>query len=110
MPKPKTHFERVSLKIAKKRIAGFKAVQRGGEDSLRIKRTIGVDVSEEVVNAFEAGIVFGRMVETRRPRPNPLWSEEEWLQTLMKAVGKKAESKIRERNAGLDGDGQQHDG
>ena len=30
----------------------------------RDKRTIGVDVSEEVVNAFEAGIVFGRMVES----------------------------------------------
>ena len=41
------------------------------------KRTIGVDVSEEVVNAFEAGIVFGRMVESRRPRRHPLWSENE---------------------------------
>jgi hypothetical protein len=31
-------------------------------------RIIGsVDVSEEVVNAFEARIVFGRMVENRRP-------------------------------------------
>jgi hypothetical protein len=74
------------------------------------KRTIGVDVSEEVVNAFEAGIVFGRMVEIRRPRRHPLWSEEEWLQALIKVVGKKAESKVREWNAGLDGDGQQHDG
>jgi hypothetical protein len=41
------------------------------------KRTIGVEVSEEVVNAFEAGIVFGRMVENRRPRRNPLWSDDE---------------------------------
>jgi hypothetical protein len=60
------------------------------------KRTIGVDVSEELVNAFEAGIVFGRMAESRRPRRHPLWSEDEWLQALIKAVGKKAESKIRE--------------
>jgi hypothetical protein len=70
------------------------------------KRTIGVEVSEEVVNAFEAGIVFGRMVENRRPRRNPLWSDDEWLQALIKAVGKKAESKVREWNAGLNGDGQ----
>jgi hypothetical protein len=59
------------------------------------KRTIGVDASEEMVNAFEAGIVFGRMVENRRPRHNPLWSEEEWLQALIKAVVKKEESKVR---------------
>jgi hypothetical protein len=56
------------------------------------KSTIGVDASEEVVNAFEAGIVFGRMVESRRH--HPLWSDEEWLQALIKAVGNKAESKI----------------
>jgi hypothetical protein len=72
------------------------------------KRTIGVEVSEEVVNAFEAGIVFGRMVQSRRR--HPLWSEDEWLQALIKAVGKKAESKVREWNAALNGDGQQHDG
>jgi hypothetical protein len=74
------------------------------------KRTIGVDVSEDVVSAFEAGIVFGRMVENRRPRRKPLWSDEEWLQALIKAVGKKAESKVREWNAGVNGDGQQDDG
>jgi len=60
------------------------------------------------VNAFEAGIVFGRMVQSRRR--HPLWSEDEWLQALIKAVGKKAESKVREWNAALNGDGQQHDG
>ena len=65
------------------------------------KRTIGVGVSEEVVNAFEAGIVFGRMVENRRPRRNPLWSDDEWLQALIKAVGKEAESKVREWNEGI---------
>ena len=54
------------------------------------KRTIGVDVPEEVVSAFEAGIVFGRMVEARRPKRHPLWSDDEWLQALMKTVGKKA--------------------
>ena len=58
------------------------------------KRTIGVDAPEEVVNAFEAGIVFGRMVESRRPSRFPLWSEDEWLQALIKAVGKKAESNV----------------
>jgi hypothetical protein len=58
----------------------------------RNKRTNGV--SEEVVNAFEAGIVFGRMVENRSPRRAPLWSEDEWLQALLKAVGKKAESGV----------------
>jgi hypothetical protein len=52
------------------------------------KKTIGVDASEEVVNAFEAGIVFGRMVENRRPKRAPLWSEDEWRQALIKAVGK----------------------
>jgi hypothetical protein len=62
----------------------------------RDKRTIGVDASEEVVNTFEAGIVFRRMVESRRPKRHPLWSDEEWLQALIKAVGKKAESKVRE--------------
>ena len=73
------------------------------------KRTIGVDASEEVVNAFEAGIVFGRMVESRRR--HPLWSEDEWLQALIKAVGKKAESKVRELNADFSGEGRQrHDG
>jgi len=55
------------------------------------KGTIGVDASEEVVNAFEAGIVFGRMVENRRPKRSPLWSEDEWRQALIKAVGKKSE-------------------
>ena len=50
----------------------------------------GVEASEEVVNAFEAGIVFGRMVEIRRPKRHPLWSDDEWLQALIKAVGKKA--------------------
>ena len=75
----------------------------------RDKRTNGVDASEEVMNAFEAGIVFGRMVESRRPRHAPLWSDEEWLQALIKAVGKKAESKVRE-SAGLNGKGQpRHD-
>ena len=64
------------------------------------KKTNGVDASEEVVSAFEAGIVFGRMVESRRPRRHPLWSEEEWLQALIKAVGKKA-AKVREWNAGI---------
>lgn len=64
------------------------------------KGTIGAEASEEVVNAFEAGIVFGRMVENRRPRPNPLWSEDEWLQALIKAVGKKA-AKVRGWNAGI---------
>jgi hypothetical protein len=58
------------------------------------KRTIGADVSEEVVIAFEAGIVFGRMVETRRPKRHPLWSDEEWLQALTKAVRKKATSQV----------------
>ena len=67
----------------------------------RDKRTNGVDASEEVMNAFEAGIVFGRMVENRRPRPNPLWSDDEWLQALIKAVGKKAESKVREWNESI---------
>jgi hypothetical protein len=60
------------------------------------KTTIEIDASEEVVNAFEAGIVFGRMVEIRRPKRHPLWSDDEWLQALIKAVGKKAESKVRE--------------
>jgi len=64
----------------------------------RDKRTIGVDVSEEVVTAFEAGIVFGRMVESRRPKRHPLWSDDEWLQALIKAIGKKGESKDRDRN------------
>ena len=62
----------------------------------KVKSTNGVDASEEVMNAFEAGIVFGRLVEARRPTRNPLWSEEEWRQALVKAVGKKAESTIRE--------------
>jgi hypothetical protein len=62
------------------------------------KRTTAVDVSEEVVTAFEAGIVFGRMVEARRPRRHPLWSDNEWLEALIKAVGKEAESKVRKRN------------
>ena len=56
------------------------------------RKTIEVDASEEVVNAFEAGIVFGRMVENRRPKHAPLWSEDEWRQALIKAVGKKAKS------------------
>ena len=73
------------------------------------KRTIGVEASEEVVNAFEAGIVFGRMVESRRPKRHPLWSDDEWLQALIKAVGKKAESKVQGRNGGFGRD-QMHDG
>jgi hypothetical protein len=71
----------------------------------RDKRTIGVDVSDEVVSAFEAGVVFGRMVEARRPRRDPLWSDEEWLQALIKALGKQAESKVREWNEGLSREG-----
>jgi hypothetical protein len=64
------------------------------------KRTIGVDVSEELVSAFEAGIVFGRMVESRHPRRHPLWSEAEWIQALIKVAGKKAEPKVREKWTG----------
>ena len=67
----------------------------------RDKRANGMGVSEEVLNAFEAGIVFGRMVEARRPRRDPLWSDDEWLQALIKAVGKEAESRVREWNAGI---------
>jgi hypothetical protein len=54
----------------------------------RDKKTIEVDASEEAVNAFEAGIIVGRMVENRRPKRTPLWSEDEWRQALIKAVGK----------------------
>jgi hypothetical protein len=84
-----------------------------GEWMAKEKRTngveaSGVEASEEVVNAFEAGIVFGRMVESRRPKRHPLWSDDEWLQALNKAVGKKAESKDRE-NAGFSGE-QRHGG
>jgi hypothetical protein len=68
------------------------------------KRTTGIDASEEVVNAFEAGIVFGRMVENRRPKRTPLWSEDEWRQALIKTVGKKVE--VREWNEGLSREGQ----
>jgi hypothetical protein len=67
---------------------------RIGDRMARDKKTIGVDASEEVVNAFEAGIVFGRMVESRRPKRHPLWSDEEWLQALTKAVRKKATSQV----------------
>jgi len=73
----------------------------GGGEMAR-KKTSTSWTSEEVATAFEAGIVFGRMVENRRPRRSPLWSEEEWLQALAKAVGKKERSTIREwtENAG----------
>ena len=67
----------------------------------RDKRVNGTGLSEEVVNAFEAGIVFGRMVEARRPKRDPLWSDEEWLQALIKAVGKKKESTVLEWNEGI---------
>jgi hypothetical protein len=63
----------------------------GGRGMVKDKGTIGAEPSEKVVNAFEAGIVFGRMVENRRPRRSPLWSEDEWRQALIKAVGKKSE-------------------
>jgi hypothetical protein len=63
-----------------------------------------VDVSEEVVNAFEAVIVFGRMVESRRPKHHPLWSDDEWLQGLIKAVGKK--SKVSRVECGSSGEEQ----
>jgi hypothetical protein len=72
------------------------AENRIGGGVAKDKRTIGVDASEEVVTAFEAGIVFGRMVESRRPKHAPLWSANEWRQALIKAVGKKAKSKGRE--------------
>jgi hypothetical protein len=73
-----------------------------GDGMARDKRRNGAGgVSEEVVNAFEAGIVFGRMVEARQPRRDPLWTDEEWLQALIKAVGKEAESKVLEWNEGI---------
>jgi hypothetical protein len=87
--------------------AASRRKNRIGDRMARDKKTIGVDASEEVVNAFEAGIVFGRMVESRRPKRHPLWSDDEWLQALIKAVGKKAESKVRERNGDFSGGGQQ---
>ena len=74
---------------------------RIGDGMARDKRANGIGVSEEVLNAFEAGIVFGRMVEARRPRRDPLWSDDEWLQALIKAVGKEAESRVREWNEGI---------
>jgi len=84
------------------------AENRIGGAVAKDKRIIGwVDVSEEVVNAFEAGIVFGRMTEIRRPRRNPLWSEDEWRQALIKAVGKKVESaKFENGNARIGRNGQ----
>ena len=72
------------------------AENRIGGGVAKDKRTIGVDVAEEVVTAFEAGIVFGRMVEARRPKRHPLWTDDEWRQALIKAVGKRAEPKVRE--------------
>ena len=74
---------------------------RIGDWMARDKRANGTGISEEVVNAFEAGIVFGRMVEARRPRRDPLWSDEEWLQALIKAVGKEKESEVLEWNEGI---------
>ena len=81
---------------------------RIGDWMARDKRTIGVDVSEELVTAFEAGIVFGRMVESRRPKRHPLWSDDEWLQALTKAAGKKPEFKDRDWNSS--GREQRHEG
>ncbi len=45
-----------------------------------------VDAPIEVVEAFNAGIGFGRMVESRRPRRDPQYSEDEWREALAEAV------------------------
>jgi hypothetical protein len=52
-------------------------------------RTIGwVNISEELKQAFTAGFRFGEMVEGRRPRRHPKYSEDEWCQALIEAGGK----------------------
>ena len=42
---------------------------------------------EEIIVAFEAGILFGRKMESRHPRRIPVWSEEEWEAGLAQAAG-----------------------
>jgi hypothetical protein len=42
---------------------------------------------EEIIVAFEAGIRFGRKMESRNPRRDPLWTEDEWRVGLAEAFG-----------------------
>jgi hypothetical protein len=42
---------------------------------------------EEIIVAFEAGIRFGRKMESRNPRREPLWTENEWRVGLAEAMG-----------------------
>jgi hypothetical protein len=55
----------------------------------RIK-TKWIPPSNEIINAFEAGIRFGIKMELRRPHRDPLWTEAEWQRALTKALRKSA--------------------
>jgi hypothetical protein len=46
-----------------------------------------LNAPEEIILAFEAGVRFGRSMETRRPVRSPLWTEPEWWAALAKGMG-----------------------
>jgi hypothetical protein len=54
------------------------------------KKTKWISPSNDIVNAFEAGIRFGIKMELRRPHRNPLWTDAEWQKALTKALRKSA--------------------
>jgi hypothetical protein len=51
-------------------------------------KTKWIAPSNEIINAFEAGIRFGIKMEHRRPHRNPLWTDAEWQKALTKALRK----------------------
>lgn len=52
---------------------------------------------DEIIAAFEAGIRFGRKMESRHPRRQPIWSEEEWLSGLAQAAGVRRNGIVKEK-------------
>jgi hypothetical protein len=63
-----------------------------------LTKTKWIPPSNEIINAFEAGIRFGIKMELRRPHRDPLWTDAEWQKALMRALGKSArQTAVRKR-------------
>jgi hypothetical protein len=52
---------------------------------------------EEIIVAFEAGIRFGRKMESRDPRRIPVWSEDEWEAGLAQAAGTRRNVAVKKK-------------
>ena len=61
------------------------------------KKVGWLSIPDEIIAAFEAGIRFGRKMESRHPRRHPIWSEDEWEAALAQAAGVRRNVIVKKR-------------